>query len=73
MRVLSGKKGKMGGDPSGNVKIWVNGDGAVTRYELNMTVTMKEKDISTTTRVELKDVGTTKYEVPEAVLKLFTD
>jgi hypothetical protein len=58
----------------GTAKIWVNGDGVVTKYEtfIEMTRTGRDdQEITTkvTRTVELKDVGSTKYEVPADAAK----
>ncbi len=61
-------------DPKGSVKFWIK-DGALTKYEINVkgkvTAGEREMDIDRTTTVEVKDVGSTKLEVPaEATEKL---
>ena len=61
---------------TGKAKIWVNGDGAITKYEVNIESTFKNRDDEEVTTkfsstVEIKDVGATKYEVPEAAAKVF--
>jgi hypothetical protein len=58
----------------GNVKYWVK-DGQITKYQFQVqgTVTFgdNDRDIDRTTTVEIKDIGTTKVEVPaEAKAKL---
>lgn len=57
---------------SGNVKFWVK-DGALVKYEYNVKGTMSfngnDFDIDRTTKVEVKDVGSTKVEVPEEAKK----
>lgn len=62
-------------NPKGSVKFWVK-DGALTKYEFKVkgTVNWNGNDFENdrTTTVEIKDVGTTKVEVPdEAKKKLF--
>jgi hypothetical protein len=56
----------------GSVKFWLK-DGALTKYELKLSgiVNMNgdDRDIERTTTVEIKDVGTTKVEVPEEAKK----
>ena len=56
----------------GSVKFWLK-DGALTKYELKLagTVTFngEDRDSELTTTIEIKDVGTTKIEVPEAAQK----
>lgn len=53
----------------GRIKFWIK-DGALTRYELQVqgkvTVGDRQSDINRTTTVEIKDVGSTKLEVPAA-------
>ena len=55
-------------DAKGNVKIWIK-DGMITKYEFRVqaTVTFNNNDIKIdrTTTVEIKDVGSTKVEVPD--------
>ncbi len=70
-----GGQGGQGGDgpppatnASGKAKFWVK-DGQLAKYEYNVKGTMSfqgnEFDIDRTTTVEIKDVGSTKVEVPE--------
>jgi len=59
---------------TGNAKIWVNGDGAVTKYEVYIESTFmgrNDEEVTTkrTTTIEIRDIGSTKYEVPEAAAK----
>lgn len=61
-------------DVKGSVKFWIK-DGALTKFEVNVsgkvTAGERESNINRTTTVEIKDVGTTKLEVPdEAKAKL---
>jgi hypothetical protein len=61
---------------TGIARIWVNGDGVVTKYEVQIEAKRKNRDgeeitTKSTRTVEIKDVGTTKYEVPEAAAKVF--
>jgi hypothetical protein len=53
----------------GSVKFWVK-DGMLTKYEFKVSGKMdfngNEIDMDRTSTVEIKDVGTTKVEVPEA-------
>ncbi len=61
-------------DAKGSIKFWIK-DGALTKYEIKVqgkvTSGDRESDINRTTTVELKEVGTTKMDVPaEAVQKL---
>jgi hypothetical protein len=61
-------------DAKGWVKFWIK-DGLLTKYQFNTqaTVTMgqdqQEREVSRTTTVEIKDVGTTKVSVPEEAKK----
>jgi hypothetical protein len=59
-------------NPKGSVKFWVK-DGALTKYEFKVkgTVNWNGNDFENdrTTTVEIKDVGTTKVEVPEDAKK----
>jgi len=69
------RRGGGGGEPpaisnaKGSVKFWVK-DGALTKYELKLSGKMEingnDVDMDRTSTVEIKDVGTTKVEVPEA-------
>ena len=60
---------------TGKAKIWVNGDGVVTKYEVYVESTFEREGEEMTTKftstVEIKDVGSTKYDVPEAAAKVF--
>ena len=80
----AGRRGGQGGGgadrpapkSTGTAKIWVNGDGAVTKYEIHTETTSKNRDdedvtLKFTSTVEIKDVGTTKYDVPEDASKVF--
>ena len=53
--------------PKGSVKFWIQ-NGALTKYEVNIqgkvTAGDREFDVNRTTTVEIKDVGSTKLEVP---------
>jgi hypothetical protein len=59
-------------DPKGTVKFWVK-DGALSKYQYNvqgkMTFNNNDVDINRTTTVEIKEVGTTKVNVPEEAKK----
>lgn len=59
-------------DPKGSVKFWVK-DGLLTKIETKVEARMEfngnETDASRTTTTEIKDVGTTKVNVPEAAKK----
>jgi hypothetical protein len=54
-------------NPKGSVKFWIQ-NGALTKYEINIqgkvTAVDRESDVNRTTTVELKEVGSTKLEVP---------
>lgn len=56
----------------GSVKIWIK-DGLVSKYEYNVKGTMSfngnDREMNNTTKVEIKDVGTTKVEVSEEAKK----
>ena len=60
--------------PKGSMKFWIQ-DGVVTKYEVNVqgkvTAGDREFDVNRATTVEIKDVGSTKLEVPaEAKAKM---
>jgi hypothetical protein len=59
-------------NPKGSVKFWVK-DGALTKYEFKVKGTVNwngnDYDNDRTTTIEIKDVGTTKLEVPEDAKK----
>lgn len=67
-----------GGEPpaisnaKGSAKFWIK-DGVLVKYEFKVTGKMdfngNEIDMDRTTTVEIKDVGTTKVEVPEGAKK----
>jgi hypothetical protein len=59
----------------GSVKFWIK-DGLISKYEFNVqgkvTFGDQKREINRTTTVEIKDVGTTKVELPDeakAILK----
>jgi hypothetical protein len=56
----------------GSVKFWVR-DGLLAKYELKLQGTVnfngEDRDMDRTTTLEIKDVGTTKVDVPEAAKK----
>ena len=58
--------------PKGTAKFWVK-DGVLSKYEYNIQgkITVgqdnREVDLNTTTTVEIKDVGSTKVELPEGL------
>jgi len=55
-------------DAKGSAKFWMK-DGVLSKYEFKVSGKMdfngNEVDLERTTTVEIKDVGTTKVEVPE--------
>jgi len=67
---------RAGGTPpanaKGSVKFWLK-DGALVKYEVKVQGTVSfggnDRDIDRTTTVEIKDVGTTKLDVPEDAKK----
>lgn len=61
-------------DPKGSLKCWIQ-NGALAKYEVNIqgrvTAGDREFDVNRTTTIEIKDVGSTKLEVPaEAKAKM---
>lgn len=60
---------------SGSVKFWLK-DGMVAKYELHVKGTVQGRngaqEVDRTTTTEIKDVGTTKVEVPEGAKKKFS-
>jgi hypothetical protein len=72
---LGGRRGGNAPEPKnakGSVKFWIK-DGALTKYELKLSGTINingdDRDIDRTSTVEIKDVGTTKIEVPDDAKK----
>ncbi|HZN62584.1 MAG TPA: hypothetical protein VFC90_09285 [Planctomycetota bacterium] len=73
------KRGAAAGDrslpkPTGTAKVWVNGEGAVTKYEVFIEAKMKGADNQDVTvkraiAVEFRDIESTKYEVPPEAAK----
>lgn len=60
--------------PTGTARVWVNGEGNVTKYEVQVEAKMKDADnkevtVKRTFNVEIRDVGTTKYDVPPEAAK----
>jgi hypothetical protein len=60
-------------DAKGSVKFWLK-EGMLSKYEFNVQGKImgredREFEINRTTTVEIKDVGTTKVEVPEDAMK----
>lgn len=78
MRFRRGGGGGGGGEgpaisnAKGSAKFWIK-DGTLTKYEFKVSGKMdfngNEIDLDRTTTVEIKDVGTTKVEVPEGAKK----
>jgi len=52
----------------GSVKFWVK-DGVLVKYEVSVQGTVGDRQTNRTTVTEIKDVGTTKVEVPEDAKK----
>jgi hypothetical protein len=71
-----GSEGPTVTDAKGSVKFWLK-DGALTKYEFKLKGTIKfngnEFPNDRTTTVEIKDVGTTKLELPEAARKKISE
>jgi hypothetical protein len=67
-----GSGGATASTAKGSVKFWIK-DGALTKYEYKVKGTASfggnDLDIDRTTTVEIKDVGTTKLNVPEEAKK----
>lgn len=59
-------------NPKGSVKFWLK-EGALSKYELKLTGKVEfngnERDVDRATTTEIKEVGTTKVNVPEAAKK----
>lgn len=59
-------------DAKGSVKFWIN-DGVITKYESKVTYKRDRQgetvDMERTSTVEIKDVGTTKIDVPDEAKK----
>lgn len=62
-------------DAKGSVKFWIK-DGALTKFEIKVQGKVaageREMDINRTTTVEIKDVGTTKIELPDEAKQKLT-
>jgi hypothetical protein len=56
----------------GSVKVWTK-DGVLSKYQVKVQGTVQfngeDRDVDRTTTIEIKDVGTTKVDVPEAAKK----
>ena len=67
MRRSEGQEAPKTTDAKGSVKFWIK-DGALTKCEIKVqgkvTAGEREAEINRTTTVEIKEVGTTKLEVP---------
>jgi hypothetical protein len=72
-----GRRGDGGAAPSpanakGSVKFWLK-DGALAKYEVHVEGTFSfngnDRTIDRTTTTEIKEVGTTKLDVPEEATK----
>jgi hypothetical protein len=67
-----GNDGPTINDAKGSAKFWVK-DGVLTKYEYKVTGSMNfngnDIDVDRTSTVEIKDVGSTKVEVPEGAKK----
>jgi hypothetical protein len=78
VKSLLGRFRRPGGDapevenPKGTIKFWLK-DGVLSKYEYNvqgrMSFNNNDVDINRTTTVEIKDIGTTKVDVPEEAKK----
>ena len=72
LRFRRGGDGPTVSNAKGSVKFWLK-DGALSKYEYKVKGTISvngtDRDIDRTTTVEIKDVGTTKVEVPEEAKK----
>ena len=71
-RLPGGGDGPEVSNPKGTVKFWVK-DGSLTKYQFKVQGTVSfggnDREVDRTTTVEIKDVGTTKVEVPEGAKK----
>jgi hypothetical protein len=75
--LLTFRRGGNGGgptvtNPKGSVTFWI-ADGKLTKYQYHVTGTVSfngnDRDVDRTTTTEIKDVGTTKIEVPDEAKK----
>ena len=75
--LLTFRRGGNGGgptvtNPKGSVTFWI-ADGKLTKYQYHVTGTVSfngnDRDLDRTTTTEIKDVGTTKIEVPDEAKK----
>ncbi len=72
---FGGRRGANAPEPKnakGSVKFWTK-DGVLSKYELKLQGTInfngEDRDMDRTTTVDIKDVGSTKIDVPEAAKK----
>jgi hypothetical protein len=72
---FGGRRGGNAPEPKnakGSIKFWVK-DGLLAKFELKLQGTLnfngEDRDVDRTTTVEIKDVGTTKVDVPDAAMK----
>lgn len=72
---FGGRGGSQGPQPKnakGAVKFWIK-DGLLSKYELKLEGTVnfggEDRDVQRTTTIEIRDVGATRLEVPEAAKK----
>jgi hypothetical protein len=72
---FGGRRGANAPEPKnakGSVKFWLK-DGLLAKFELKLQGTVnfngEDRDVDRITTVEIKDVGTTKVDVPEAATK----
>jgi hypothetical protein len=68
LRFRRGGDGPTISNAKGSVKFWLK-DGDLSKYEFKVKGTINDRDVDRTTTVEIKDVGTTKLEVPEGAKK----
>jgi hypothetical protein len=72
LRFGRGGDGPSVSNAKGSVKFWLK-EGALTKYEFKVSGSIEfggnTRDVDRTTTVEIKDVGTTKVNVPEAAKK----
>lgn len=77
--LLTFRFGRRGGNPpppptdaKGSLKVWLK-DGAVAKYEFKVSgkqeIQGETRDVERTTTVEIKNIGTTKVEVPDEAKK----
>jgi len=70
-QILTRGRGE-GSDAKGSVKFWIK-DGQLSKYEFKiqgkLSVNGNDVDVDRTTTTEIKDVGSTKVEVPDEAKK----